>query len=78
MAHDAPWRVIARSREPIMEPTADYERTGFLGNVVFSNGHIVDGDKLTIYYGASDSVICGAHFSIEEILAGLVNSNLDR
>ena len=41
---------------------------GFLRNVVFSNGHVTDGDQLTLYYGASDSVICGARFSIQEIL----------
>jgi len=68
---EEPWKVIARSREPIMEPVADYERTGFFGNVVFTNGHLVDGDTVTIYYGASDSVICGARFSIAEILSTL-------
>ncbi|MDZ4656130.1 MAG: glycoside hydrolase family 130 protein [Bythopirellula sp.] len=68
---ESPWKVLARSKEPIMEPTADYERTGFFGNVVFTNGHVVDGDKLTIYYGASDSVICGASFSIQQILQTL-------
>jgi predicted GH43/DUF377 family glycosyl hydrolase len=31
----------------------------------------VDGDAVTIYYGASDSVICGARFSIAEILKGI-------
>lgn len=55
-----PWRVLARSRVPIMEPLADYERAGFFGNVVFTNGHVCDGDDVVIYYGASDSVICGA------------------
>jgi predicted GH43/DUF377 family glycosyl hydrolase len=66
-----PWKVLARSPEPIMEPNAEYERGGFLGNVVFTNGHVVDGDTLTLYYGASDSVICGARFSIPEILKTL-------
>ena len=66
-----PWKVLARSRAPIMEPTADYERIGFFGNVIFTNGHVVDGDMLTLYYGASDSVICGARFSIREILGSL-------
>jgi predicted GH43/DUF377 family glycosyl hydrolase len=65
---DEPWRVLARSIDPIMEPIADYEQVGFFGNVVFTNGHLVDGDEVTIYYGASDSVICGAKFSIREIL----------
>jgi predicted GH43/DUF377 family glycosyl hydrolase len=54
-----------------MEPIAEYEKVGFFGNVVFTNGHLVDGDALTIYYGASDSVICGARFSIVEILQTL-------
>jgi predicted GH43/DUF377 family glycosyl hydrolase len=66
-----PWKVVARSREPIMEPTADYERSGFFGKVVFTNGHLVEGDTVTLYYGASDSVICGARFSIQEILTSL-------
>jgi predicted GH43/DUF377 family glycosyl hydrolase len=66
-----PWKVLARSAEPIMEPSAQYERAGFFGNVVFTNGHVVEGDALTLYYGASDSVICGARFSIQEILKTL-------
>ncbi len=54
-----------------MEPTAPYEQTGFFGNVVFTNGHLVEGDTVTVYYGASDEVICGAEFSIGEILRSL-------
>jgi predicted GH43/DUF377 family glycosyl hydrolase len=68
---ESPWKVLARSRDPIMEPIADYERSGFFGNVVFTNGHVVDGDTVTLYYGASDSVICGARLSIPEILQTL-------
>lgn len=66
-----PSKVIARSEEPIMEPIMKYEKTGFFGNVVFTNGHLVDGDTVTIYYGASDEVICGATLSINEILSVL-------
>jgi len=69
---EQPWKVLARSKEPIMEPIADYERTGFFGNVVFTNGHVVEGDRITLYYGASDSVICGATLSIDELLRGLL------
>jgi predicted GH43/DUF377 family glycosyl hydrolase len=63
-----PSKLLARSEEPIMEPTAGYEQTGFFGNVVFTNGHCVEGDTLCLYYGASDEVICQAEFSINEIL----------
>lgn len=66
-----PTKVLARSKEPIMEPLAPYEQTGFFGNVVFTNGHLVDGDTITMYYGASDEVICMAKLSIAEILKSL-------
>ncbi len=66
-----PSKVIARSKEPIMEPLAQYEQTGFFGNVVFTNGHLVKGDIITVYYGASDEVICMANFSIKNILSTL-------
>ena len=66
-----PSKVLARSIEPIMEPIADYEKTGFFGNVVFTNGHYVIGDTIKIFYGASDEVICSAEFSITEILNSL-------
>jgi predicted GH43/DUF377 family glycosyl hydrolase len=69
--HD-PSQVLARSNQPIMEPTMKYELTGFFGNVIFTNGHIVEGDTITMYYGASDEVICGAEFSIKEILRSLL------
>lgn len=67
-----PSKVLARSTDPIMEPLKDYEKTGFFGNVIFTNGHVIDGDEVTIYYGASDEVICGAKFSVSEILSTLI------
>ncbi len=69
---DDPSKVLARSDQPIFEPIADYERTGFFGNVVFTNGQVVDGDQITVYYGASDEVICGATLSIREILKNIL------
>jgi predicted GH43/DUF377 family glycosyl hydrolase len=63
--------VLSRSADPIMVPTERYELSGFFGFVVFTNGHIVNGDQLTIYYGAADEFVCAAHFSIQEILSTL-------
>ncbi|HLI08773.1 MAG TPA: glycoside hydrolase family 130 protein [Ktedonobacteraceae bacterium] len=65
---DNPAKVLARSREPIMEPIMDYEKAGFFGNVVFTNGMVVDGDQITLYYGASDEVVCGATISMQEMI----------
>jgi predicted GH43/DUF377 family glycosyl hydrolase len=64
--------VLARSEVPLIEPTAIYEKEGFFGNVIFTNGHIVEGDKISMYYGASDEVICGATFSVKSILESLL------
>lgn len=67
-----PAKVLAQTDQPIMYPSADYELNGFFGEVVFTNGHVVNGDELTIYYGAADEFICGAKFSIAEILSQLI------
>jgi predicted GH43/DUF377 family glycosyl hydrolase len=54
-----------------MVTTEAYELNSFFGYVVFTNGHIVNGDVLTIYYGAADEFVCGAKLSIKEILKSL-------
>ena len=66
---DDPRRVLARSSEPIMEPLAGYEKEGFFGEVVFTNGHILNGDEILLYYGASDTVVCGARCSLTALLS---------
>ncbi|RYY57389.1 MAG: glycosidase [Chitinophagaceae bacterium] len=74
---DDPSIVLARSENPVMSPVAEYERTGFFGNVVFTNGHVLhpDGDRLTLYYGAADEHVCAADISISEILSQLTASH---
>ncbi|MBE2180649.1 MAG: glycoside hydrolase family 130 protein [Chthoniobacterales bacterium] len=67
-----PSKVLARSAAPVMQPDADYEASGFLGGVIFTNGHVVDGDRLTIYYGAADHVVCAAEFSLGQLLSTLI------
>ena len=69
---DDPSRVISRTDEPIMMPQENYELSGFFGQVVFTNGHVVNGDTLTIYYGAADEFVCAADFSLSEILSRLI------
>jgi predicted GH43/DUF377 family glycosyl hydrolase len=76
MDSDDPSIVKARTTDPIMVPTEPYELSGFFGFVVFTNGHIVNGDQLTIYYGAADEFVCGATFSIQEILSKLVYNGI--
>ncbi|MDH4240820.1 MAG: glycoside hydrolase family 130 protein [Phycisphaerae bacterium] len=68
---DRPWKVIARAEKPIFEPQADYETSGFYGNVIFTCGLLFEQDKLKIYYGAADTVICYAELPVQDVLEGL-------
>lgn len=70
-----PYKIIARSEKPLMEPQEPYELTGFFGHVVFTNGHIINGDTLTVYYGAADELVCAADFSISAILQDLTGDS---
>lgn len=73
---EQPWKVIARTDEPIMEPIEEYEKNGFVPNVVFNNGHIVKGDEIFIYYGAADKYICGGKIKISDVLTVLKENKL--
>lgn len=70
---EEPHKVLARCDEPLMKPEASYETQGFVPNVVFTCGAILDGDRLSIYYGAADTVIAGADVSVAEILDTMTN-----
>ena len=65
---DNPENILYRSEKPILEPTEEYERFGKVPNVVFSCGSVMLDDKLLVYYGGADSVICGAEFDLGELL----------
>jgi predicted GH43/DUF377 family glycosyl hydrolase len=65
---DNPERVLYRCEEPFLRPTEDYERFGKVPNVVFSCGQVLLDDKLIIYYGGADSVICIATAELAELL----------
>ncbi|MHC4690536.1 MAG: glycoside hydrolase family 130 protein [Planctomycetota bacterium] len=67
-----PWKVMSRSESPLLKPEADYEREGFFGDVVFSCGLLFEESKLKVYYGASDTSICYAEVTLEEVLRSLI------
>lgn len=67
----APWKVLARSRCPILAPEAPYECAGFFGNVVFACGLLFEEEKLKIYYGAADTSMCYAEISLDDVLKSL-------
>jgi predicted GH43/DUF377 family glycosyl hydrolase len=54
-----------------MQPTAEFERSGFVDNVVFPTGLTEHGETLQVYYGAADTYTAMVEFSKKELLAAL-------
>ncbi len=69
-----PYKVLGRSRFPVMQPETGYEKNGFFSDVIFTNGHVVRGDEIWMYYGSSDDSICLAKLSIKALLSSLTSS----
>jgi len=69
-----PRKVIAKSPDPILEPTLDFEKRGPVINVVFPQGTVIrpgqDGrDNVYIYYGAADKNIGLTTVPVDDLLA---------
>jgi predicted GH43/DUF377 family glycosyl hydrolase len=69
--HDAPARVLKRARSSIFEPTSDFERHGFVPDVVFPTGIVERDRSYLIYYGAADSCTAVVEFDRDELLGTL-------
>ena len=67
---EEPWRVVARPSDYLLSPQLAYEQVGDVQNVVFPCAALVDraADRLTVYYGAADTVVCMAHGYLSELL----------
>lgn len=66
-----PFKVIARTKEPILEPEKSYETHGITPNAVFPTGAFILGKELFVYYGAADKVCCLAKTNLSELLSYL-------
>jgi predicted GH43/DUF377 family glycosyl hydrolase len=65
-----PTRVIKRLREPLLCPN-EAEREGYVPNVVYSCGSILQGREIIIPYAMSDSATSFATVSLDELLAAM-------
>ncbi|KKQ19980.1 MAG: Glycosidase-related protein [Candidatus Nomurabacteria bacterium GW2011_GWC2_36_9] len=63
-----PTKIVGRTGGPILVPEENYEMAGYIDNVIFPTGALVDEDKLSIYYGAADTTVCMAHVSLHDLL----------
>ena len=65
---DKPWKVLHRTHPYLLSPQHPYECVGDVPNVVFPCAALVEGDRLTVYYGGADTVVCLAHGFLSEVL----------
>ena len=76
---DDPSKMLARSRDNILEPREQYEMVGQVPNVVFPSGMIVEGrdadgyagsdSRVNLYYGAADTCVGLATGTVGGLLA---------
>jgi len=74
---DDPTRVIGQLKEPLISPNEE-EREGYVPNVVYSCGSIVNNDELVIPYAMSDTASTYATINLKELLSSLVPSDLKK
>ena len=68
---DDPRKVIGRTKGPMLVPEEPYELSGHVLNIVFPSGILLDGDILTIYYGAADTTVCSACVSLKDLVSSI-------
>lgn len=68
-----PVKVLHRTDEPILQPTEEYENSGFKPGIAYPCGAVIMKDKLLVYYGAADSVVCVATAKLDDFLNELIS-----
>ena len=64
-----PARILARTKNPIMEPETYYERFGlYIPNVIFPTANVVKDGILYLYYGVCDTAIALATVPLDELI----------
>jgi predicted GH43/DUF377 family glycosyl hydrolase len=72
-----PKKIIGRSKGPLLVPEESYEMAGYVSNVIFPSGAILQKDILTIYYGAADTTVCSAHVNLIDLIHSMHKDHLD-
>ena len=70
---EEPLRILATLGE-ILVPETDYERQGFVPNVVFPTGAIARGETILVYYGAADESCAVVEVRLRDLLTSLVTA----
>lgn len=64
-------KILGRTGGPILAPEEPYELSGYISDVIFPTGALVEKDKLSIYYGAADTTTCVAYVSLKDLISSM-------
>ena len=67
---DNPSKVLYRTRDYLLTPEKEYEKTGFVPNVAFPCATLQDPEtgRIAIYYGAADTYVAVAYAQVDELV----------
>lgn len=69
-----PQKIIGSTKGPILVPEEPYEMSGFVSNIVFPSGALIEKDILHIYYGTTDTTGCTASLVLSDLLKTIIPS----
>jgi len=69
-----PRKVLGRTGQWVFSPTEPYERSGDVGNVVFSCGWTLVDDEVRLYYGGADTCMALATAPLQRVLAAVTGA----
>ncbi len=70
-----PRKILARTKNFLMEPEFPFETDGFYAGCVFPTAILEVKDEYYIYYGAGDQCICLATIKKEKLMSALLGGN---
>ena len=74
----APEKVRFRTKPYLLSPATHYEQIGDVPNVIFPCAalHDTENDRLSVYYGAADTVVALAFGKLSEVIDFTINNSL--
>jgi predicted GH43/DUF377 family glycosyl hydrolase len=73
-----PRKIIGRTRGPFIAPEEPYELSGYVKEVVFPSGVLLEKGTLQIFYGAADTTGCRANVNLTDLISSIYPKTADR
>ncbi len=72
-----PQKINSNTKGPILVPEELYELSGYIPDVIFPSGALLDKNILNIYYGAADTTTCCVHVDFNDLISTMCKEHGD-